>query len=338
MLASARAGQSDYTRYDQSIADAAVDWLRSRSQSDTVRPPGKPWVLTVNLVAPHFPLTAPEAFFDLYRGRPLAMPKAYSFGIDPLAHPFVQEYARQSGYNLHFKSEEDVRRALCGYYGLVSYLDHQIGRILDALEVSGLAGDTRVLYLSDHGDNLGSRGLWGKSTMYAESAGIPLILSGPGIAAGALEQAPVGQTDVFNTVLDAVGVDLGSSTASKRSVSLLRPLDPGRIVLSEYHTVGSKAAVFMVQDRHTKYVHYVDGPPQLFDLDEDPEELDDLALRKADPARVVLWEAQLRSICDPERADRDARRRQRELIDYFGGEDAIRARKGIGGYTPSPIG
>jgi choline-sulfatase len=334
MLKSAQAGESDYTHYDQQITQQAMEWLRTQGRS---RSEGKPWVLTVNLVAPHFPLTAPERFFDLYRDLPLTLPKGYQFGIDPAAHPFIQAYARQSGYNLHFKHEEDVRRALRGYYGLVSYMDHQVGQMLAALEQAGLKDDTRVIYLSDHGDNTGARGLWGKSTMYAESVGIPWIMSGPDVAAGRVEHAAVSHIDLFNTVFDAVGLNLSSSTASPHARSLLRPLPPDRRVLSEYHTVGSTSAIFMIQDARTKYVHYVDLPPQLFDLVADPQEMTNLAEYPEYHSQVVLWESRLRALCDPEAVDRRAKQRQRELIDLFGGEETIRAGKGIGGYTPSPI-
>ncbi|NJO71414.1 MAG: sulfatase-like hydrolase/transferase, partial [Oscillatoriales cyanobacterium RM1_1_9] len=100
----------------------------------------------------------------------------------------------------------DVRRAVAGYYGLVSFLDDNVGRILAALERSGLAGATRVVMTSDHGDNLGARGLWGKSTMYEEAVGIPLIMAGAGVPSGHVCPTPVSLLDVFPTVLDGVGL------------------------------------------------------------------------------------------------------------------------------------
>jgi len=329
MLASAKAGESDYNRYDDRICETAIDWLKRKAASP---PPDKPWVLMVSLVAPHFPLTVPAPFFDLYADRALRLPKAYRFGIDEKAHPFVRQYARATGYNVHFRDEADVRRALAGYYGLVSFLDAKVGRLMAALHEFGLKDGTRVMYLSDHGDNVGARGLWGKSTMYAESAGIPLILAGAGIQAGRVEETPVGQIDVYDTVLDAVGVPAEASTASARSRSLLRDLPGDRVVLSEYHTVGSRAGVFMLRDAHAKYVHYCDHPPQLFDLDEDPDELDDIAARS--PGRVRAWRDRLAEFCDPDEVDRRAKARQAELIGKFGGAEAIRAGAGIGGHTP----
>lgn len=291
----------------------------------------------VSLVAPHFPLTAPPEFFDLYTGKDLVLPKGYSFGIYPHAHPFVRQYGQASGYNLHFKSDDDVRRALSGYYGLVSYLDRQVGTLLEALTASGLDADTRVMYTSDHGDNTGARGLWGKSTMYAESVGVPMIIAGPDVASGRVERAAVSHIDVYNSVLECVGEPLERSTASARSQSLLAPLDSERLTLSEYHTIGSRAAVFMLQDARTKYVHYCDHPPELFDLEQDPEEMVNIALEPSQRARVAQWEARLRALCDPDEVDRRAKHRQQELIVLFGGDEAIRAGTGIGSYTPSPI-
>ncbi|GAA0511300.1 sulfatase-like hydrolase/transferase [Pigmentiphaga daeguensis] len=329
MLASARAGESDYNRYDDRICDTAVRWLRRKAATPA---PDKPWVLMVSLVAPHFPLTVPAPFFDRYAAQPLRLPKAYRFGIDEAAHPFIRQYARETGYNVHFRDESDVRRALAGYYGLVSFLDAKVGTLVRTLKECGLDDATRIMYLSDHGDNVGARGLWGKSTMYAESVGIPMILSGAGIEAGRVERTPVGQTDVYDTVLDAVGVPADAGRVSPSARSLLRELPADRAVLSEYHTVGSRAAVFMLRDAHTKYVHYCDHPPQLFDLDDDPDELHDIAAKS--PGRVRAWRERLAGFCDPDEVDRRAKARQAELIRRHGGDAAIRAGTGIGGYTP----
>lgn len=335
MLRSAKAGVSDYIEYDRRTVAMAESWLQQhgdRPKSESVRP----WVLMVSLVAPHFPLTVPDEFFNLYAGRPLQLPKGYQFGVDPAAHPYIRQYAEQSGYNLHFKSEADVRRALAGYYGLVSFLDANVGRLRKALHDSGLADSTRIVYLSDHGDNTGTRGLWGKSTMYAESVGVPLIINGPGVAPGRIEHAAVNHTDIFNTVVDAVGLPLTLSTACEDSSSLLRPLDPERSVVSEYHAFGSKSGIFMIQDASEKYVHYVDHPPQLFDLRNDPEELHDLGMSPAHAGRVQYWRERLHKRFDPVQVDRAAKQRQGELVEFYGGETAIRKSTPIGGYTPAP--
>ena len=94
-----------------------------------------------------------------------------------------------------------LRRALAAYFGLVSFVDDNVGKLIGALAATGLADDTRVLYSSDHGDNLGTRRLWGKSTMYEESAGVPMILAGPEVPEGFVCHEPVSLVDCFPTVV-----------------------------------------------------------------------------------------------------------------------------------------
>ena len=115
---------------------------------------------------------------------------------------------------------------LAGYFGLVSFLDEQIGKILGVLSETGLADTTRVIYTSDHGDNLGARGLWGKATMYEESAGIPMLMAGDGVPAGAVCRTPVTLCDVTATILDAVGASDAIGELGLPGVSLLRPRQP----------------------------------------------------------------------------------------------------------------
>lgn len=347
MLNSAKAGYSDYNRYDEAIVASAKTWLAERG-ADSARRVAKPWVLMVSMVAPHFPLTVPEPYFSMYASRPLPMPKDYVFGIHGGMHPFVQDYARQSSYNLPFKSEADVRRALAGYYGLVTFLDHQVGELLRTLDEAGLAATTRVVYLSDHGDNTGARGLWGKSTMYDESAGVPLIVAGQGVPQGQVVSAPASHLDLYATVLDAVGLRSDPATDAQvggHSVSWFTTppvADPSRIVLSEYHTVGSKAALFMLTDSRYKYIHYCGLPAQLFDLRQDPEEQDDLLAHGvvgAEAAAVARrFDDALRARMDPDEVDRRAKARQAELVELFGGVEAVKANTGAGGFTPVPIG
>jgi choline-sulfatase len=172
-------GESSYTVYDRDIAARAQVWLHDEAPKWRDRP----WALFVSFVAPHFPLTAPPAWFYRYWKQDLPMPKLYADELRP-RHPYLDDYANTVDYDTHFGSEDDVKRAIAGYAGLVSAMDENVGLVLRALEAAGLAGSTRVIYTSDHGDNLGARGLWGKSTLYEESAGVPLIMAGPDIAAG----------------------------------------------------------------------------------------------------------------------------------------------------------
>jgi choline-sulfatase len=328
-------GESPYTVYDREIASRAQIWLHEAAKKKH-RTQTRPWVLFVSFVAPHFPLTAPSHWYYKYIARDLPMPKLYGRDVRP-HHPFTDDYTRVVDYDTHFKDADDIKRAIAGYYGLVSATDEHIGNILEALRASGLDGDTRVLYTSDHGDNLGARGLWGKSTFYEESAGVPLIVTGEGIPEGIVRDAPASHVDVFPFVFDCVGAPQPriADLPGVSLTALAQGAQPDRGVVSEYHATTSLAGGFMLREGPYKYVHYVRYEPQLFDLARDPEEIKDVA---ADPAYADVlgrMRARLHSMLDPLEVDKRAKARQAELLERYGGREKALARGDLG-FTPAP--
>jgi choline-sulfatase len=326
-------GESPYSRYDRDIAARAQIWLHEEGRAQRERP----WALFVSFVCPHFPLIAPPEFYYRYPLERIPLPKQYRKEERP-EHPYLRDYDSCVAYDAGFGGDlGKVRRAIAGYLGLVSFMDDNVGKVLRALEDAGLADGTRIVYTSDHGDNVGARGLWGKSTMYEESAGVPLILAGPGIAAGARCATPVSHVDLFPFFLESAGAG-PAPQGDYRGISPLA-LAAGeqaeRAVLCEYHAIGSTGGITMLRKGRWKYVHCVSYPPQLFDLQSDPEELRD---RAADPAcRPVLaaLQAELSGFCDPAEVDARAKRRQTELLARYGGRDAALARGDLN-YTPAP--
>ena len=231
-----------------------------------------------------------------------------------------------------------VRRAITAYMGLVTFLDDNVGKILRALEDTGLAETTRVVYSSDHGDNLGTRGKWGKSTMYEESAGIPMILAGADVPQGNVCATPVSLVDGFQTFIHALGAQSDPRDAGLPGHSLLdiaQGYVPKRTILSEYHAAGAMTGAYMIRHRQYKYIHYVGLPPMLFDLETDPFERSDLGRDPAYAAVVRECEAKLREIVDPEAADAAARAEQHAHIEKHGGRDAI-LKRGTFRYSPPP--
>ena len=326
-------GESEYTAYDRAITDAAVRWLKQ----DAARHRDKPWVLTVGYVAPHFPLVAPPEFFDLYPESAVPWPSQYAQDERP-RHPFLDAMRGCMQYDAGFSDAAMVRRAITAYFGLVSFLDHNIGRVLAALDEAGLTGDTRIVYSSDHGDNLGARGMWGKSTMFEESAGIPLIVAGEGVPAGRVSDVPVTLADAFPTILQCVGAIAHADDAGLPGQSLLDIANGRareRVILSEYHAAAAIAATYMIRHGHYKYVHYVGMPPMLFDLASDPQELRDLGRDAAYAAVLKDCEAALRTVVNPEAADRMARADQAAKIASVGGREAI-FKRGSFRYSPPP--
>ncbi len=333
MAAMAGPGESPYTFYDKEICSRAQVWLREEGVKDD----GKPWVLFVSFVAPHFPLTAPPEHYYKYWNRDLPMPKLYAREQRP-KHPYLEDYRNSFCYDDYFESEADVKRAIAGYFGLVSYVDENIGKVLRALEEAGLSGNTRVMYTSDHGDNLGSRGLWGKSTMYDEIAGVPLIMAGPGVPTGKRIDTPVSHVDCYPTIVETAGVPFASVKDTHPGVSLLDIAAgkiPVRNVLSEYHGMGTTTGAFAIRNGKWKYVHYAKYVPQLFNLETDPDETNDLAADPNHGGILAECRAKLYAICDPDEVDRRAKARQAELLATHGGREAVIARGDLG-FTPAP--
>ena len=325
-------GESEYTRYDRSIAEETVKWLKESAPKHH----GKPWALYVGFVSPHFPLIAPQAFYDLYPEDKIPWPELYDANLRP-RHPFIDAMRQCMCFDEPFDAPM-VRRAIRAYFGLTSFLDDNVGRILQALNETGLAKSTRVVYSSDHGDNLGTRGLWGKSTMYEESAGIPMILAGPDVPRGTVCNTPVTLADAFPTFIQSLGARPDPRDRSLPGVSLLdiaHGAAPGRTILSEYHAAGAVTAAYMIRHGRYKYVHYVGMPPMLFDLDADPHERRDLGRDPACAGVVAECERQLRRVVDPEAVDRLARADQRAHIEKNGGKEAI-LKKGTFRYSPPP--
>ncbi|MCB1995401.1 MAG: sulfatase-like hydrolase/transferase [Burkholderiaceae bacterium] len=325
-------GESPYTSYDRSVTQRTLDWL-----DDAAQRRDEPFVLYVGLVAPHFPLVAPQAFYDLYPPERMPAVKLHpSTGYR--RHPWVQAYAEFMPNEEQFRSPEERLQAFSAYHGLVSFLDHNVGRILQRLQALGLQDDTTVVYTSDHGDNLGARGVWGKSTLYQESVAVPMIMAGPGVVPGVCD-TPVDLLDLFPTLLAGAGVDPTPHLSGRPGRSLYdlaaAPADPQRVVFSEYHAAGSNTAAFMLRKGRWKYHHYVRFAPELFDLEADPEELHDLAGDPAHQAVLQAMEAELRALCDPEAVDALAKQDQADLIERLGGV-ARAATMGAGGATPAP--
>jgi choline-sulfatase len=195
-----------------------------------------------------------------------------------------------------------------------------------------------VVYTSDHGDNLGARGLWGKSTMFEEAAGVPLIVAGADIAKGRTIETPVSQVDFYPFILDAVGNTEKSLRKGFPGVSLFdlaQGATPERNIMAEYHGMGSTTGAFMIRHGKYKYVHYIGYPPQLFDLENDPEELSDQAANPDHAGVLAECRQRLYAICDPDEVDRRAKARQAELLAENGGRDAVIARGDLG-FTPAP--
>jgi len=314
-------GETRYTQYDRDITAAAVAWLEQRQRDNA-----PPWVLFVSFICPHFPLSAPQQFYDLYQDVDLPQP----YDCDPatqLKHPVIDQMRRFWDYADHFDQDSE-KTGLRNYYALCSFLDDNVTQVLAALDRSGQAANTQIIYTSDHGDLTGNHGIWGKCYMYENSVGIPMSLSGPGIESS-VNETPVSLIDLAATIEHAVHGEVREAEHNWRS----RPLQtfinrpaPDRPVLSEYHDGGSPCGIFMLRMGRWKYLYFAeDNPPLLFDLEKDPRELVNLAENPAHTGILADLQQQLLQILDPEEVNRQAFADQTRMIEKLGGMDAILA-------------
>jgi len=326
LAADAGEGASSYHQYDTDIRDAACNWIADHSQ--TV----EPWCLFVSFVCPHFPLRAPAEFFRLYD--PASLPFPPLRDTVP-SHPVMQRLREIQNYDDYFRDDDHVRIALAAYYGMVTFVDRNVGLLVEALDSAGIAERTNVIYTSDHGDNLGARNLWSKCTMYEESAGVPLILRGPDAPSGVRIETPVSLIDLHPTILDSIGLDPDPDSRGNSLFDIAKGEQSERSVFCEYHAIGSVTGAFMIRFGNYKYIHHEGYAPELFDLAADPAEANDLGTNSAYAEVRAEGERRLRQVCDPRWVTEEAFRIQEARIAELGGEAAILAGEAFG-FTPPP--
>ncbi len=312
-------------RESESIDDKALnfvlDWLDKKERNSP------PWVLYVGFNQPHFPFYYQQKYWDYYDQLVVNISQVAQPPFDELNEPLKMLRRHFNGDQV---DPETIRKAHVGYYSLIGELDQHVGQILDILDKRGLAEDTLVIYTSDHGEQLGHHGLWWKCCMYEESAHIPFLVKGPGLPAGKQINNPISLTDLFPTVCDCLRIPI---LEGLQGVSLM-PLINGNIgsyprdfAFSEYHAHGMPTGMFMIRWQQWKYVHYVGFEGQLFNLQEDPEEMNNLvpAANQYPQIQTAIAECQERlySICDPEEVNRRAFEFQAKMLKTSGLQNVV---------------
>lgn len=324
-------GEAPYQPFDRRITESAVEWLAERRR----RGGDKPFVLFVSYPSPHPPFSVPAEFWEGIDEAGVRLPTGWR-PEERSEHP-ADRHLRHIMDTGPVTDEAKMRRIQAGYLALLAHLDAEIGKLLKALEEAGFAQDTRVLYTSDHGDLAGQNGIFGKSCLYEGSIGVPLIMAGPGIPEGRRVAQIAGHVDLYPTIVEAVGGRLEAADDDLPGRSLFPALQGEEVPatgFAEYHAAGSKTGSFMLRDGNLKLIYHVGMPAQLFDLEADPDELEDLGPDHPETARL---EALLRRICDPEAVDARAKADQRAKAEFWGGREAVE-QEGLLVYTPPPGG
>lgn len=273
--------------YDDDVAHQAVQKLYDLSRGLDPRP----WCLTVSFTHPHDPFVARRKYWDLYEGAPECEPPVgLAYGdMDPHSQRLM-DACDWRGLEI---TPDHIRRARRAYFANISYIDDKIGEILAVLEAT--RQEAAVVFLSDHGEMLGDRGLWFKMNFFEGSARVPLMVAAPGVTAGRVE-TPVSSIDLAPTLAALAGISMDEVAPWTEGVNLL-PVADGVArgpVAMEYAAEGTITPMVALREGAWKYIRCLADPEQLFDLANDPEERQNLA---HDPrAEAVL--AHFRTLAD----------------------------------------
>jgi len=262
----------DEDKDDYKIASWAVKRLETM-------PDDKPFFLAAGFFLPHVPCFATQKWMDMYP-------------LDTLELPVVVKNDRadtpRSSWWLHWKlpeprleflkKEDEWKNLVRSYLACVSFMDSQVGRLLDALEESGHADDTIIVLWSDHGFHLGEKEITGKNTLWEPSTRVPLIFAGPGVSKNASCAEAVELLDIFPTLCDLAALPLPEGLEGHTLIPQLKDASTEReFPAISNHNPGNNS----VRDERWRYIRYMDGGEEFYDLQKDPEEFKNLA---GDPA------------------------------------------------------
>ncbi|HZF35840.1 MAG TPA: choline-sulfatase [Candidatus Angelobacter sp.] len=278
--------------YDEEAAGQAVRWLYEAAGGTDERP----FLLTVSFMHPHDPYLARREYWDLYDDDAIDLPRVPS--IPPAARdPHSRRLHAMYDRDEYAITDERIRRARRGYYGMISYIDAQLGRILAALEALGRRDDTVIIATADHGDMLGERGLWYKMTFFERAVRVPLILCAPALFAARRVAPSVALVDLLPTLLSIAGSGARDAMPAPIDGTSLMPLASGgtggpEAAYGEYMAEGTSQPIFMIRRGAHKYIACAGDPPQLFDLAADPLELNNLAGRAEQATLAAVFAAE----------------------------------------------
>jgi choline-sulfatase len=241
-----------------------------------------PFFMTVSFSHPHSPFTASAEHWNRYQHQSIDAPK-----VGPLPLTQLDKHSEwlyySHGRDKYHVEPHHVQNARHAYYGMISYIDDKIGRLMETLRQTGLSEDTLIIFTSDHGEMLGERGMWFKQTFFEDAVRVPLLISGAGWSHQGEVDKVVSLVDLLPTILDVAS---DGNTPEMRgpihgkSLRLAIEKDGAKwrdVAISEYSDMGVCVPCRMIRSGGLKYIYTHGFPPQLYNLSVDPLELDNLA-------------------------------------------------------------
>ena len=255
-----------YPEHDSLMSDYTyAEWTQKQLQKKHNRP----FFMAVGFIRPHVPWHAPKQWFNRYNPDEITLPPFLPNDFDDLP-----EIAKKVAYKGMMPTTNwaieggEWKNIIQAYLACISFVDHQVGVVLDALHNSAYKNNTIVILWSDHGYELGEKGSFGKQTLWSESTHVPLIFKLPGRKEKIKINQAVELLDVYPTLLDLTGLPENSSNEGQSLVPLFtQPEDPSAVAITTY----GKNNHSMINSRY-RYIRYENGAEELYDLQNDPEE------------------------------------------------------------------
>ena len=268
---------ADGTDEEQTDGMIAAEAIKIMEKSQ-----GQPFFLAVGFFRPHCPYVAPKKYFDMYPLEKISLPKQSA--MDWNDKPEAARFTTPLNWGL---DELKLREALRAYYASITFMDAQVGKILDALERLKLVDNTIVVFWSDHGYNVGQHGQWMKQSLFEPSARVPLIISVPGMTSGKASGRTVELLDIYPTLADLCGLKAPSNLQGKSLVSLLKKPDAGwnKAAYTQVTRILNNQMIMgrSIRTERWRYTEWDEGRQgvELYDYTHDPDEFVNLA---KDPA------------------------------------------------------
>jgi choline-sulfatase len=264
--------------HDREVTRHAVGFLGERTRDDA------PFFMLVGHLAPHFPIIAPQAYWEHYQGK-VPMPKLPEGHV--AAQPRNYHHLRR-GFGIVETDPELVQKGRELYYALTEWFDNEVGKVLAALDDSEAADNTIVIYTSDHGENMGEHGLWWKNCMYEHAARVPLIVRWPERWAGGQRRTQVcSLVDLVQTIAELGGAQTLDDWDGESLCGVMDDPDAAwrDIAVTEYYGHNIASGMAMLRQGQYKYIYHTAPDArhrpecELYDLETDPGEFDNLATR-----------------------------------------------------------
>ena len=280
---------ADGTDEEQTDGIAATDAIRLLKKHAAQR---DPFFMALGLFRPHTPFVAPKKYFDLYPLDKIKLPAVPEGHLDGLPTPARRSITRKKDQlNLAPKL---ARQAIQAYYASITFADAQLGRVLAALDETGLSKNTIVLFTSDHGYHMGEHGHWQKTTLFENATHVPLIIAGPGIKAhGATATTPAEMVDFYPTLAELCGLKAPAHLSGRSLVPALRN-PKTQVRESAFTQYDSGYSIKTLRYRYSEWGEDGGAGAELYDHQTDPHELKNLAADPRQKQRAQQLSRQLR--------------------------------------------